>query len=120
MVDSFLSLMCRCATVCLIGFYEKHPCFFALTGDFVLRSLALAPFLVPAHPEGHKWECLPDLAYDVPLSQPGIGSHGGQTVKELVKSVIKSLIHHEDHEGHEEKIKLINNLKLRVLRVLRG
>jgi hypothetical protein len=43
-----------------------------------------------------------------------------QTVKELVKSIIKSLIHHEDHEGHEEKIKLINNLKLRALRVLRG
>ena len=43
-----------------------------------------------------------------------------ETVKELVKNVIKSLIHHEDHEGHEEKINLIKNLKLRVLRVLRG
>jgi hypothetical protein len=40
-----------------------------------------------------------------------------ETVKELVKNVIKSLIH---HEGHEEKIKLIKSLKLRALRVLRG
>ncbi len=58
--------------------------------------------------------------YGVPLPKPGMGSHGGEAVKELVKNVIKSLIHHEDHEGHEEKIKLINSLKLRALRVLRG
>jgi hypothetical protein len=45
----------------------------------------------------------------------GMGSHAGESVKELVKNVIKSLIHHEDHEGHEEKIKLINSLKLRAL-----
>jgi|UPI00055F1112 hypothetical protein len=47
-------------------------------------------------------------------------SNAGEAVKELMKNVIKSLIHYEDHEGHEEKINLIKSLKLRALRVLRG
>ncbi|HBA67016.1 MAG TPA: hypothetical protein DCZ48_12725, partial [Methylococcaceae bacterium] len=46
---------------------------------------------------------------------PGCLSQAGETVKVSANDIIKKFIHHEEHEGNEEKEYKINNLILHAL-----